>query len=163
MACVDWYSATRISASISTTVSKICGGQVSEVWPRSRYSCRLAASRVRDEAVILESMITQRCPSHVVSILTVAGELRERKDWNVQCFRQQLEPPRRTYERVQNLRPYRKSRGAVSGTPASRGVTHLGLQQSGVSDEFLQRHPWPGRGASAATQLRHRVRRRSAT
>jgi len=58
MAWVDWYSATRIWASISTTVSKTCGGQVSEVWTRWWDSCRLTASRVRDEGVILESMIT---------------------------------------------------------------------------------------------------------
>ena len=57
MAWVDWYSATRISASISTTPSKTCGGQASEVWPRRPDSCRLAASRVRDGGVILESMI----------------------------------------------------------------------------------------------------------
>lgn len=54
----EWYSATRISANISTTASKICGGKVSEVWPRWQDFCRLAPSRVRDEGVTLESMIT---------------------------------------------------------------------------------------------------------
>ena len=58
MAWVDWYSATRIWASISTMVSKTCGGQVSEVWTRWWDSCRFTASRVRDEGVVLESMIT---------------------------------------------------------------------------------------------------------
>lgn len=58
MAWVDWYSATRIWASISTTVSKTCGGQVSEAWARWWNSCRFTASRVRDEGVILEGMIT---------------------------------------------------------------------------------------------------------
>jgi hypothetical protein len=58
MAWVDWYSATRISAIISTTASKTCGGQVSEVWTRWWDSCRLTALRVRVEGVILESMIT---------------------------------------------------------------------------------------------------------
>ena len=152
MAWVDWYSATRISASISTSASKTCGGQVSEVRPRWRDSSRLAASRVRDEVVILESMITQRCPSHVVSILTVAGELRERKDWNVQCFRQQLESPRRTYERVQNLRPYRKSRGAHQRRDRGVGYARVprwhspGAAESRESDEFLGRRRWPPLG-----------------
>ncbi len=57
MELVDWYSATRISANISTTASKTCGGKVSEVWPRWD-SCRLAPWRVCDEGVTLESMIT---------------------------------------------------------------------------------------------------------
>jgi hypothetical protein len=60
---------------------------------------------------------------------------------------------RGTYERVQDLRPYRKCRGrrtiewtVGSGTPKSRGGAHLDSQEGGVSDEFLLRHQRPALG-----------------